>query len=176
MRNVGVTRKVDELGRIVIPKEIRRSFRIQEGETLEIFSTEDSIILKKFSRIKNIEDFASQYCKSMNTYIEGSVLITNCDIILAGNGPLTDLTVGNYVSDELRQIIIEGSFYESKGKSSINVTDAVEIESNLVIAPITSKNEPVGAVILVTDNTNIDESTEKASRIAADFISRYIDK
>ena len=69
----GVIRRIDELGRIVIPKEIRRSLRIKEGESLEILVDNENIILKKYSLIKNLNDFAQNITDSIKSFINNSV-------------------------------------------------------------------------------------------------------
>ena len=84
----GVIRRIDELGRIVIPKEIRRSLRIKEGESLEILVDNENIILKKYSLIKNLNDFAQNITDSIKSFIKNSVLICDTDSIIAVSGDL----------------------------------------------------------------------------------------
>ena len=88
MKTTGIVRRIDELGRIVIPKEIRRSLRIKEGDSLEILINNEDIILKKYSVIKNLNDFAQNITDSIHSFIKNSVLITDTNSILAVSGPL----------------------------------------------------------------------------------------
>ena len=73
MKTTGVIRRIDELGRIVIPKEIRKSLRIKNGESLEVFLDGDSIILKKFSQIESLENISVDYVEAFNQIIKHKI-------------------------------------------------------------------------------------------------------
>ena len=77
MYTTGIVRRIDDLGRIVIPKEIRKKLRIRDGENLEILVRDDEIVLKKYSVMKNIEDFASNFTDAIYGFIKHNILITN---------------------------------------------------------------------------------------------------
>ena len=87
MKTTGVIRRIDDLGRIVIPKEIRKTMRIKNGESLEIYLDEDSIILKKYSPIESLETIASKYVETFNRVLKHNVIVTDKDrvIAIAGN-------------------------------------------------------------------------------------------
>ena len=87
MKATGIVRRIDDLGRVVIPKEIRRTLRIREGDPLEIFTDrEGEIILKKYSPIGELGMFAAQYCESLAQTLNCTVCITDCDQVIAVNG------------------------------------------------------------------------------------------
>ena len=87
MKATGIVRRIDELGRVVIPKEIRKTLRIHEGENVEIFvDTSENIILKKFSVMKKLEDFAQNLTDVVNSYIKHNIIITDTDSIIATSG------------------------------------------------------------------------------------------
>ena len=87
MKATGIIRRIDELGRIVIPKEIRKTLRIKEGESLEIFvDNSENIVLKKYSIIKKMDDFAQDFVDAICSFIKHNVIIANNDTILAVSG------------------------------------------------------------------------------------------
>ena len=88
MKTTGIIRRIDDLGRIVIPKELRRSLRIKNGDTLEVFVDNDNIILKKYSPMESIEEAASKYVDSFNQVIKHSVIVCDKDKVIAVSGGL----------------------------------------------------------------------------------------
>ena len=88
MKTTGVIRRIDELGRIVIPKEIRKSLRIKNGESLEVYLDGDSIILKKFSQIESLESISVDYVEAFNQIIKHNIIVTDRDKVVAVSGPV----------------------------------------------------------------------------------------
>ena len=88
MKTTGIIRRIDDLGRFVIPKELRRTLRIKNGESLEIFVEGEDIILKKYSPMESIEDAAVKYVNSFNKVIKHSVIVTDKDKVIAASGIL----------------------------------------------------------------------------------------
>ena len=87
MKATGIVRRIDDLGRIVVPKEIRRTLRIREGDPLEIFTDrEGEIILKKYSPIGELSQFAGEYAESLAQTTGHLVLITDCDHVVTASG------------------------------------------------------------------------------------------
>ena len=94
MKTTGVIRRIDELGRIVIPKEIRKSLRIKNGESLEVYLDGDSIILKKFSQIESLESISVDYVEAFNQIIKHNIIVTDRDKVVAVSGPLKKKYLG----------------------------------------------------------------------------------
>ena len=108
MRATGIVRRIDDLGRVVIPKEIRRTMRIREGEPMEIFTgREGEIILKKYSPIGELGAFAREYAQSLSQVSGHLVCISDHDQIIAASGPDQREYLGKTISRELEQAIIE---------------------------------------------------------------------
>ena len=82
MKTTGIIRRIDELGRIVIPKELRKNLRIDNGESLEIFVDEESIILKKYSPIENLNTIAERYVNVFNQVIKHNIIVTDINKIV----------------------------------------------------------------------------------------------
>ena len=90
MKSTGITRRIDDLGRIVIPKEIRKNLKIKENEVLEIFINNDEIILKKFSRFNDSEKVLSDYIKVINDMTGNDVIITDRDKVILSSKKLKE--------------------------------------------------------------------------------------
>lgn len=88
MKTTGIIRRIDELGRIVIPKEIRKNLRIKNGESLEIYLENDSIILKKYSQIESLKNVSIDYVEAFNQIIKHNIIVTDRDKVIAATGPL----------------------------------------------------------------------------------------
>ena len=91
MKSTGVVRRIDELGRIVIPKEIRRNLGIRDGENIEIFTENDSIILKKYYRMSTSSDLASNLCELVYNNFNYKIMITDREKIIACAGFSADI-------------------------------------------------------------------------------------
>lgn len=88
MKTTGIIRRIDELGRIVIPKEIRKNLRIKNGESLEIYLENDSIILRKYSQIESLKNVSIDYVEAFNQIIKHNIIVTDRDKVIAATGPL----------------------------------------------------------------------------------------
>ena len=85
MKQTGVTRKIDELGRIVIPKEIRKNLGIRNGEALEIFTNEDSVILKKYFEVRKYEDLSDKLCELIKNIYNVDLVITDREKVISSS-------------------------------------------------------------------------------------------
>ena len=119
MKSTGVVRKIDDLGRIVIPKEIRRSLRIREGDSLEIYSEgTEGITLRKYSQIENLENMANIYADSFYQVLKYNVIITDTDKIVAVGGNMKKKYINNGISEEIERMMERrDNFVERKKKN-----------------------------------------------------------
>src|SRR5690625_2695664 len=150
MKATGIVRRIDDLGRVVIPKEIRRTLRIREGDPLEIFVDRDGeVILKKYSPISELGDFSQEYAEALFDSLNHFVLIADRDTFIAVAGAskreFANKSIGEVVEKviEARQTKLEtiAGEYNLVGE---NVDELV----GLVIAPIIANGDPIGAVVL----------------------------
>ena len=88
MKTTGIIRRIDELGRIVIPKEIRKNLRIKNGESLEIFVDDEDIILKRYSPVESLDTIALKFVNTFNQVIKHNVIVTDRNKVIAIAGPL----------------------------------------------------------------------------------------
>lgn len=181
MKATGIVRRIDDLGRIVIPKEIRRTLRIRESDPLEIFTDrEGEIILKKYSPIGEMSTFAKQYAESLSQVSGHIALITDRDQFIAVSGGCKNL-IGKGVSRELEEKINNREMLmASKGdKCFIAITeDSGEEFCHEAIAPIICEGDVIGAVILAQneEKTKMGEVEQKLILSAAGFLGRQMEQ
>ena len=175
MKATGVVRRIDDLGRIVIPKEIRKSLRIKDGESLEIFLESDNIVLKKYSHLENISNFYKSYVDSIYSSIGENIMIVDRDSIVAVAGDLKKKYLDKSISLDIDAVIQNRTTIIEKEFKEVSLTvDSKEILS-YVIAPIIANGDAVGAVMILSKNRNLDEFEEKTASIAAKFLGKYIE-
>jgi len=106
MKATGVIRRIDELGRIVIPKEIRKNLRIRVGESLEVFvDNNENIVLKKFSVINKITDLAQELTEAIYSFVKHDVIIFDSDIIIAASGKMKKDYLNKNISSIMQEAI-----------------------------------------------------------------------
>ena len=180
MKATGIVRRIDDLGRVVIPKEIRRTLRIREGDPLEIFVDRDGeVILKKYSPIGELGDFAKEYAESLFESTNHITLITDRDNIIAVAGgskkEYLDKSIGSLVEEcmENRKTSIE----TNSGTYEIG-RDNQETISSYVVAPIIAGGDPIGTVVMLSkdENTKMSILETKMAETAAAFLGKQMEQ
>ncbi len=179
MKATGIVRRIDELGRVVVPKELRRQLRIDEGDAIEIFTESNGeIVLKKFSPLWGIQRDVEGYARALTESTECQAVITDKDQVVAASGDLQGM-VGVQTSPALKQLARER-------KSQIINKSAIEKESyldwgrdyspsSLVIAPIISPTgDLIGTVVLGSEENELSDFELKVAETAASFLSKQI--
>lgn len=175
MKATGVVRRIDDLGRIVIPKEIRKNMRIKDGESLEIFLDDDNIILKKYSPLENLNTFFKTYVNSIYSVIEENIMIADRDSIVALAGDLKKKYLDQNISLELDEIVHKREVFYKAEKSNLCLVNGYTENGSYVIAPIISSGDVIGAVIIISLNRKLDDFDVKTASIAAKFLGKYIE-
>ena len=157
MKATGIVRRIDDLGRVVIPKEIRRTMRIREGDPLEIFTTRDGeVIFKKYSLIGGLEDFAAQFCDTLAHSSDFTAAITDRDSVIATAGPGKRELIGHNLSREMEQLM-EGLIAATA-------------------APILCQGDVLGLVLFAAGEGELPgESEYKLAQIVAAFLGRHME-
>ena len=182
MKATGIVRRIDDLGRVVVPKEIRRTLRIREGDPLEIFTDrEGEIILKKYSPIGELGTFAKQYADSLNQTTGHIVAITDKDQFIAASGPTKKDLISKSISHELEEIINdrETIIAGKDDKNYIKIMNDDDGEFTYqVISPIISEGDAIGSVIILTKEpkTKFGEAEMKLVATAAVFLGRQMEQ
>lgn len=181
MKATGIVRRIDDLGRVVIPKEIRRTLRLREGTPLEIFTDrEGEIILKKYSPMVELTTFAIQYADAMAQSTGLMVCITDRDQVIAVSGGSKKDYLQKPISKQLENVITERTVVNAvkDEKSFITVvTDEMEGVTAQVIAPIICEGDAIGAVVLLSrePRAKLGDTEVKLSTTAAGFLGRQME-
>lgn len=181
MRATGIVRRIDDLGRVVIPKEIRRTMRIRESDPLEIFTDkEGEIILKKYSPIGEMSSFAKQYVDSLAQVSGHGAMIADRDQFIAVSGGYKNY-LGKYISRSLEEKINNReSILAAKGdRSFISICDDQSDDYvSQAICPIICGGDIIGAVILVGNDSKskMGEVEQKLVMSAAGFLGRQMEQ
>ena len=181
MKATGIVRRIDDLGRIVVPKEIRCTLRLREGTPLEIFTDrEGEIILKKYSPMVELTAFAGQYAEAMAQSTGLMVCITDRDQVIAvAGGPKKDLLQKN-ISRQLEQLINERQSI-CAGKDDKNfvslVTEELEGITAQVVTAIICEGDAIGAVAILSrePRARFGDMEIKLAATAAGFLGRQME-
>jgi AbrB family transcriptional regulator (stage V sporulation protein T) len=178
MKATGIVRRIDDLGRIVIPKEIRRSFRIREGDPLEIFTdAEGEVIFKKYSPIGELSNFANQYAEVLHKNGGIPIAIMDNDHVIAASGISKREILERRVSRNLEELMENRQIHISTDSvPSISAIEGYERKAN-VVYPIVYGGDVSGAVALIEehDNTLPTETDIKLVQVAAAFLGRQME-
>lgn len=183
LKATGVVRRIDDLGRIVIPKEIRKTLRIKEGDPLEIFTDkEGEVILKKYSPIGELSEFATGYAETLSKTTGHIACITDKDTVIAVSGGSKKEFLEQDLSQELEQLLEDKEVYTSKENNEVSIpitkNDNKERRYNSqVVYPIISQGDVIGSVILLSKdaNTKMGEAELKVVQSAAGFLSSQME-
>jgi len=184
LRATGIVRRIDDLGRVVIPKEIRRTLRIREGDPLEIFTDkEGEVILKKYSPIGELGEFAAQYAETLHKTIGHITCIADRDAIIAVSGAAKKDFLEKQLSSDIERIIEEKSVFlvKSPDEKTINIVADEPGDRRYtaqVVSPIISEGDPIGAVILLSmdPNTRMGEVEAKLAQSASGFLGKQMEQ
>lgn len=184
MKATGVVRRIDDLGRIVVPKEIRKTLRIREGDPLEIFTDkEGEIILKKYSPIGELSEFAAQYAETLAKTTGHIACISDKDTIIAVAGASKKEYLEKSISSELERLMEDRISFEAKNQTEKHVPVLLTDNDNekyasQVIWPIVAEGDTIGTVMLLsTDpNSKMNEVEMKVVQSAAGFLGRQMEE
>ncbi|MGI6324863.1 MAG: stage V sporulation T C-terminal domain-containing protein [Bacilli bacterium] len=175
MKATGIVRRIDNLGRIVIPKEIRRTFRIREGESLEIFVDGDNIVLRKHSPMETLKDFAGKYVESIYPMVKQNIMITDRDTIIAIAGANKDKYLNKYISQYLEDALLRRDTFMERHKKEVEFSPGLIENVAFSLSPIIVNGDAVGLVIIFTENNDLSFIDNKTTEIAAQFLSKNIE-
>ena len=171
MKTTGIIRRIDDLGRFVIPKELRRTLRIKNGESLEIFVDGEDIILKKYSPMESIEDLAGKYVDSFNKVIKHNVIVTDKDKVIAASGSLKKKYLGKTISEFTDRSIERRDSFVERQRSSFSFVQDVEDFGYYSFSSIVYNGDTIGSVIIISIDAPIMESDEKMAVILSKLLS-----
>ena len=174
MKSTGITRRIDDLGRIVIPKEIRKNLKIKENEVLEIFINNDEIILKKFSRFNDSEKVLSDYIKVINDMTGNDVIITDRDKVILSSKKLEEKLLNKKLSEYVNDLMENRNTFLSNDMKVIEVIDNEKIKQNYYFIPFIIDSDVVGSIIMFSSK-EFDENSKSLLLIASKLLVNYIE-
>lgn len=178
MKATGIVRRIDDLGRVVIPKEIRRTLRIREGDPLEIFvAREGEVILKKYSPISELGHFASEYAEALYDSVHFPVFICDRDEMIAVGGVSKKDYLNKSIGAHLEQAIEGRENKFDQETATIELIRGKDEElTGHVISIIIANGDPIGAVMIAGKNKEgISEVEEKVAETAASFLGKQME-
>ena len=183
MKATGIVRLIDDLGRVVIPKEIRRTMRIREGDPLEIYTDRDGeVIFKKYSAVGEMAAFASKLCETLYKTSGFSVAISDRDTVIAAAGPVKKEILEKRISPEVEEACESRHIYQAHSMDTAipAVSDSQNAPDSLraaIAAPVIVEGDITGCVMfIVLASGELPGETEyKLSAVASGFLSRQME-
>ncbi|MFB6469332.1 stage V sporulation protein T [Cytobacillus sp. Hz8] len=177
MKATGIVRRIDDLGRVVIPKEIRRTLRIREGDPLEIFVDRDGeVILKKYSPISELSDFAKEYAEALFDSLGNPVLICDRDTYIAVAGSSKKDYLNKNISETVEKTMEDRNSVLINQQDEVSLVDGQsESISSYTAGPIIANGDPIGAVIIFAKEATLGDVEQKAVETAAGFLARQME-
>lgn len=182
MKATGIVRRIDDLGRVVIPKEIRKTLRIREGDPLEIFTDRDGgVILKKYSPIEELSNFSKEYAESLQQAIGNIVLIADKDEFISVCGISKKEYLEKKISNELEKVLSNRKTVCITEEDKFLPLCADENLSNKyssqIISPIVAEGDAIGAVIILSKegDEKLGIVEQKLAETAASFLGKQME-
>ncbi|HLS59820.1 MAG TPA: stage V sporulation protein T [Virgibacillus sp.] len=178
MKATGIVRRIDDLGRVVIPKEIRRTLRIREGDPLEIFvDREGEVILKKYSPISELGHFATEYAEALFDSLNHPALICDRDEVIALAGVSKKDYLNKNISSQIGDIISDRTQVFETEVTHFEVIQGEEEElESFCIHPIIANGDPIGCVMMFSkDGEKLTEIEQKAIETASVFLAKQME-
>ena len=162
MKATGILRRIDDLGRVVVPTEIRRVLRIREGDPLEIYTgNTGEVILKKYSPINELSQFAGEYAETASKVLGATIIVSDTDQVIAACGANRKEYADRRVDSELDKIIQSKNRYLNESK---------------IVVPIISQGDPIGSItILPKSGAVLGDAELKVAEVGASFLARQME-
>ena len=174
MKATGVVRRIDDLGRIVVPKEVRRTMRIKEGESLEIFvDGADKIVLKKYSPVQNVNDFVSEFVDSIYASNKKDIVITDNEKVIAVAGNYRKDIIGRRITLRLEDRIQKRNTQVIDSTDKFEICENIDMKKPAILKPINVYGDIIGCVIVSSDK--IGDVEKSLVEFSSTFMSRYLE-
>lgn len=171
----GLTRKIDGMGRLIIPKEIRKKYNILENDYLEFFFDNEGFYLKKYSRLSKLSKLAQELTDILYNYLGAEVMIAEKDKIIAYSGIYRDKYINKLVSKKFYKSIKRREDLFEKYTKELEIIDGDIINCSYINKTLVADYEEIGIICLYRENENVDESDLKIVNIVASFLIKYIE-
>lgn len=179
MKATGIVRRIDDLGRVVVPKELRDSLKITEGDTIEIFTAEDGeIVLKKYSPMAELKEIMKSYANTLSNAASTSVIITDKDTVVASSNIDIDLE-DRPVGDRIKQVFDERKRISFQSNAPTEVVEHPEFDNSntryFVVTPVISPAGDMLGTVILASSSEMTEFEAKIAETAASFIAKQVE-
>lgn len=176
MKATGIVRRIDDLGRVVIPKEIRRTMRIREGDPLEIYTNrEGEIIFKKYSPIKDVSKFATEYTESLFESLQFPILFLDSDEVIAVAGVSKKGYLHRKVTSQMEELMMQRRITVVTEKAEVEIVHGEPLEVTAFCAvPILVSGDVVGGILMLGQQEPLTDEAIKCVEVAALFVGKQL--
>ena len=175
MKTTGVVRRIDDLGRIVIPKEIRRNMKIKDGESMEIFVDNDYIALKKYSCLDDLVNISKELVESISNEFKKNVFITDMNKIIAWSGNDRKIYYDKNISSYIYNKINERKMINIVDEK-IELIDGKDIVCNFLMFPIIANGDVKGSISIMSEYDSITTNEEQIIKVIAQFLGKQVEE
>lgn len=175
MKATGVIRRIDELGRIVIPKEIRKNLRIKDGENIEILIENDNVILKKFSELDKVSEISQILVDTMNVFLKKNIIITDSDMFNFVSGKYKNEIINKPISNQIIGFIKDRSNIINNNNEFLYLLNEEPISCNYSLSTIIVNGDALGMVMIVDEDEKILEIDSKICQFVANFLAKMLE-
>lgn len=176
MKQTGVIRKIDELGRIVIPKDLRTKLHIKDGELLEIYTDNDTLHLKKHSKIKELQDLSQELLDASYPFLKKDILITDTDTVIAYSGVDKKKYINKNISKELEVSIQRRESILQNYYKDLKILPTQATECSYIIDTILHDGVSIGLILMYSSAEKLNQSDMKVIKILSSFLSKYLEQ
>lgn len=171
MKNTGIVRRIDELGRVVIPKELRRTMHIKEGEEMEVYvAPDDTLVLKKYSALRDYADLAKDYVDILKNHTTAECFVCDGDVVVASTDKKA---VGKRIAYPLEQLLEKRKPILRTGRDSFSPVEGSDIPREIAITPVVSGGDVLGGVVI--SGANVGETGQKLTEVTAGFLAKQFE-
>ena len=172
MKAIGVVRRIDDLGRIVIPKELRKTMRIKEGDSLEIFiDGSDKVILRKYSPVQNINEIVNEFVSGLYESCKSDIIVTDNEQVISVAGDIPKELIGKKISQHFADRIRNRTTQIIDKPTNFEITDGFRPNRPTVFKPISVYGDILGSLIIISNNQITD-----VERSLVDFSTTFFNK
>ena len=176
MKATGVVRRIDDLGRIVIPKELRRTLRIRDGESLEIFVDNEMIALKKFSSMSDIKEISDDLVNTISQNLTKNIIVTDRDKVISSSSNVKNIFLEKNISKYLESKLRDRKLVKEHDINSVELIEGINNDYSFVISPIIMNGDAIGTVIIFSEKEYISELDVKLAIISSSFLGKHIEQ
>lgn len=175
MLDTGITRKIDGMGRLVIPKELRERFNIKEDDYLEFCIINEGLVIKKYSKLGKLQSLAQELTDTLNKYLGAEVLIAERDKVLAYSGVYKEKYLNQNISNKLIKSIKRRESLFEKYSKDLEIINNDIIMCSYINETVVANCEEVGLICVYRTDKSVDEMDLKIVKIVSSFLTKYLE-